>query len=293
MYVGTVTCASVTQRRTTEMSDKHRNGRIQGSWAGWSSEKCEKGLTSGCRKSMFKYEEGESSVGDVPFQKKDTIEIKDPGEHVLIGGMSGISSVYFHPYFFTPKEADGYFNMLIKQGSIPWKQTDIKIMGEKYQTPRLVAWYGPFPYSYSGVTLEADQEWPNEVTVIQLKVEQHLSEVYKTTVSFNSVLLNLYRNGKDSVAWHSDDELSMGIHPIIASVSLGETRKFELKKKLPSKQESQVKSIRSNNENLDYRVHLHKGSLLVMNGVLQQDWLVSTQLVLYKAITKKLWSEMC
>ncbi|XP_013781612.1 alpha-ketoglutarate-dependent dioxygenase alkB homolog 3-like [Limulus polyphemus] len=255
------------------MSDKRRNARIQGSWAGRSSQKCEKGLTSGYTgKSMFEYKEGESSVGDDPFQKEETIEIKDPGEHSLVGGTSGSSSVYFQPDFFTPEEADRYFDKLIEQRRIPWKQTDIKIMGEKYPTPRLVAWYGPFPYSYSGVTLEADQKWPDDLKEIQLKVEQHLNEIQKEKVSFNSVLLNLYRNGKDSVAWHSDDELSMGVHPVIASVSLGETRKFELKKR-PPKYNSKARTKSSVNENIDYRVHLKNGSLIVMKGVLQQDWL--------------------
>ncbi|CAL1292512.1 unnamed protein product [Larinioides sclopetarius] len=103
---------------------------------------------------------------------------------------------------------------------------------------------------------------PNTVLEIKEKVEAILRQ-YDLKVKLNSVLLNLYRNEKDSVAWHSDDELSLGICPTIASVSLGTTRKFEMRPK---------ENVRDYGAKDIIYVNLTHGSLIVMDGVMQQDW---------------------
>lgn len=119
--------------------------------------------------------------------------------------------------------------------------------------PRLVAWYGDrhLKYKYSGLELLA-LEWTSELLSLKHKIENFCLQ------SFNSVLLNLYRNQNDSNGWHSDDEKELGEDPYIASVSLGQQRDFILKHK--------------NQPELKVKIALQSGSLLIMKGSCQKYW---------------------
>lgn len=172
---------------------------------------------------------------------------------------NGVSRLIYDPDFMKLAEADEYYDILLN--STKWHDKNIVIKGVEYPQPRLVAWYGPHEYTYAGATLEA-REMPNTVLKIKERVEATLRQ-YDIKVELNSVLLNLYRNEKDSVAWHSDDELSLGVCPTIASVSLGETRRFQMRPK------ENVRGFCS--EDVLY-VNLTRGSLIVMDGVMQKDW---------------------
>lgn len=124
--------------------------------------------------------------------------------------------------------------------------------GKKVLFPRLTAWYGDNdkPYSFSGITLSPNP-WTKELQEIKNKISLH------TSVNFNSVLLNRYRSGNDSISWHTDAEPELGINPTIASVNFGATRKFQLR---------HIKT----NEKLE--IELSHGSLLIMEGELQHFW---------------------
>jgi alkylated DNA repair dioxygenase AlkB len=128
----------------------------------------------------------------------------------------------------------------------------MNMYGKKIDFPRLTAWYGnnDKPYSFSGITLQP-LPWTSEILTIKSKIEP----IAKT--EFNSVLLNLYRDGNDSISWHTDAEKELGINPIIASVNFGATRKFQLR---------HIKT----KEKLE--IELTHGSLLIMQGELQHFW---------------------
>lgn len=138
--------------------------------------------------------------------------------------------------------------------SIHWKQEHLRIYGKPIPFPRLTAWYGNSgkSYTYSKITMEPEP-WTPALQQIKSRVEAIAK------VKFNSVLLNLYRSGKDSVAWHSDDEAELGQNPIIASISFGGTRRFMLKHK--------------HRKDLKAEVELTHGSCLIMQGTTQHFWL--------------------
>jgi alkylated DNA repair dioxygenase AlkB len=149
----------------------------------------------------------------------------------------------YYPNFLDQEKADLYFENLFQE--TPWQQDDITIFGKKIAQPRLTALYGNLgkPYSYSGITMHPIP-WSPLVWLLKEEVEtiaQH---------SFTSVLLNLYRNEKDSNGWHADNEKELGRDPLIASLSLGETRKFQIK--------------HSTNKNIKCDILLEHGSLLLM-----------------------------
>ncbi len=149
----------------------------------------------------------------------------------------------YYPNFFSKEEADVFFEKL--HNETPWRQDDIVIFGKKIAQPRLTALYGNLgkPYSYSGITMHPIA-WNPLVWLLKEEVEtiaQH---------SFTSVLLNLYRNEKDSNGWHADNEKELGRNPTIASLSLGETRKFQIK--------------HTTNKNIKCDILLEHGSLLLM-----------------------------
>jgi len=150
--------------------------------------------------------------------------------------------------FLSPGVSADLFFILYKE--TPWKTRQIELYGKTYDQPRLIAWYGnpEATYSYSGVMFQ-----PLAWTETLLRVKQ-LVEI-ETRATFNSVLLNLYRNQNDSISLHSDDEF--GLNPTIASLSLGESRKFVLKHKT---------------EKRTVRFCLHSGDLLLMQGETQQHW---------------------
>lgn len=136
----------------------------------------------------------------------------------------------------------------------PWKQKEIKLFGKNFLEPRLTAWVGSpkAVYSYSGVRL-IPHPWTPTLLAIKLLVEAKLQ------VPFNSVLLNLYRNQKDSMGFHSDDEKELGPNPTIASVSLGQTRRFIIKHRFLKSPPTKT-------------YFLESGSLLIMRGNFQKSW---------------------
>ena len=151
--------------------------------------------------------------------------------------------------FLSYEVANDLFKLLLDQTE--WKQLKIKIFGKELDQPRLTEWYGVEGYSYSGIRLE-----PNMMPPELCKLQEKLSE--KCAYSFNSVLLNLYRNERDSMGWHSDDEKELGSNPTIASISLGAPRVFQIKHKTDKEKK--------------YKLVLNHGSLLCMSGSMQHYW---------------------
>jgi len=154
------------------------------------------------------------------------------------------------PNFFSKVESDYLLKNL--RANILWKQESMNMYGKRIDFPRLTAWYGDNdkPYSFSGITLQP-HPWTPEILTIKSKIEP------KANIIFNSVLLNLYRNGNDSISWHTDAEPELGKNPIIGSVNFGETRKFQLRHIITK-------------EKLE--IDLTHGSLLIMQGELQHFW---------------------
>ena len=153
--------------------------------------------------------------------------------------------------FFSQTEAESYFGSLTEK--TPWRQDPIWIFGKLILQPRLTAWMGDegARYRYSGLNLQP-APWSTELQEIKSRVES------STGFKFNSALLNLYRDGRDSMGWHRDNEPELGPNPVIASVSLGATRIFKLR-------HYQDKSLK-----LD--VPLENGSVLIMQGSTQHFW---------------------
>ena len=153
--------------------------------------------------------------------------------------------------FFTPVESTKLLENFIV--ALPWESMKIKMFGRDVVIPRLQCWIGDegCDYSYSGKKLHR-QDWTKELLMIKEKISQQAG------LEFNSVLVNYYRDGQDSMGWHADDEKELGINPTIASVSLGETRRFDIKHK--------------QNPELHYKFELTSGSLLIMRGALQHHW---------------------
>ncbi len=157
------------------------------------------------------------------------------------------------PAFLPSEVADRCFCELIDHA--PWKREQVIMYGRRVAVPRLTAWFGDprATYTYSGITM-APEPW----TPLLLEIKS-LVEPKSLGTIFNSVLLNLYRDGNDSVAWHSDDEPELGRNPVIASVSLGQARTFRLRHKL----DETIPPV---------EIELTHGSLLVMSGALQHFW---------------------
>lgn len=147
-------------------------------------------------------------------------------------------------------EARRYYETLLK--NVPWKNDEAVIFGKRIVTVRKVAWYGDsdYSYTYSGTTKRA-LVWIAELLALKAIVEK------LTGAKFNSCLLNLYHDGNEGMAWHSDDESSLGKNTAIASLSFGAERKFCFK----HKQTQQAVSI-----------ILEAGSLLVMKDAIQTYW---------------------
>jgi alkylated DNA repair dioxygenase AlkB len=154
--------------------------------------------------------------------------------------------------FFDKSESHTLFQDLLN--SIRWRQDKMKLYGKERDLPRLTAWYGDDgkSYTFSGIPMYPDA-WTQTLLLIKQKIEETVE------VKFNSVLLNLYRSGKDGIFWHSDDEKELGKNPVIASVSFGEARRFQMKPKFHKGLEK-------------VEVNLTNGSLLIMKGSTQHCW---------------------
>jgi alkylated DNA repair dioxygenase AlkB len=136
---------------------------------------------------------------------------------------------------------------------LPWRSQQIMMFGKLVDEPRLSSWHGDpgAEYRYSGLSLHP-QAWTKELIAIK-QICEDLSGA-----RFNSVLANLYRNGRDSMGWHSDDEPELGPEPVIASVSLGASRRFDLRHRITKE---------------TVQVHLGSGDLLVMSQASQRSWM--------------------
>ena len=175
---------------------------------------------------------------------------ENPNEVEAIPIQDGELRLY--PYLFSREERGTFFVQL--KDKINWQQEEIKLYGKVIPLPRLTAWFGDEgkTYMYSGITVK-----PEPWTPTLLEIKSRIEEV--SNVTFNSVLLNYYRNERDSVSWHSDDEPELGKNPTIGSVSFGDVRTFQLKHKT--------------DKSLTISKDLPDGSYLEMAGSTQHHWL--------------------
>jgi len=161
------------------------------------------------------------------------------------------AEVTLWPAAFATDEAAYLFDEL--RGGIDWQEEEVVIFGQRRRVPRLVAWHGDpgASYTYSG-TLHEPLRWTPPLLQVRRRVEELAGR------QFNAVLLNRYRDGRDGMGWHADDEPELGSDPIIASVSLGAVRRFCLRHR------------RRKDAKLELR--LPHGSLLLMSGATQHHW---------------------
>lgn len=147
--------------------------------------------------------------------------------------------------------ADAWFKQL--RDEIAWEQPLLHIHGRDVRVPRLLAWYGDpeARYRYSGLTHQP-LPWTPLLSEIRQQVEQAVGQ------RLNGVLLNYYRDGQDSMGWHSDDEIELGRNPLVASLNLGGARRFDLRRKGATR--------------IEHSMTLEHGSLLVMAGATQHHW---------------------
>ena len=158
---------------------------------------------------------------------------------------------YFHD-FIPHDESIQYLETLLAE--VAWQQNEIKMFGKVYNEPRLTAWYGDqgLTYKYSGIQLKPTP-WTDHLDELKSKVN---AAAY---TEFNSALLNYYRDGQDSMGYHQDNEPELGLNPVIASLTFGASRIFQLK-------HITDKSIKRKD------IPLKSGSLLIMAGATQHHW---------------------
>ncbi len=161
------------------------------------------------------------------------------------------ADIRYYRCFSEPETAERYFQTLLCE--VDWEQRMLLVYGKRHPEPRLTAWYGDegAQYSYSGTT-----RYPKPWTPLLLEIKQRVEQA--AGVRYNSLLLNQYRDGKDSVSWHSDDEAGLGRNPSIASVSFGAVRSFHLRHR--------------QDKHLRHKLDLGHGSLLLMQGPTQHYW---------------------
>ncbi|HZF54610.1 MAG TPA: alpha-ketoglutarate-dependent dioxygenase AlkB [Polyangiaceae bacterium] len=171
----------------------------------------------------------------------------DPTRYVLEDG----GLLLYYESWLSPAEARDVFEELRRE--TPWKSESIRIAGKLIPVPRLTAWFGDpeAVYTYSGVRNEPSP-WTPRLADLRERASAAAS------ASLNSVLLNYYRNGRDSMGWHADDERELGRNPVIASLSLGAPRRFLLRH-----EKKRGKSV---------SLVLGHGSLLVMAGATQHHY---------------------
>ena len=160
------------------------------------------------------------------------------------------SSITFWPNWLPAKDAD---NLLFKSiETIDWRADTIRIVGKQIPIPRLQQWFGQpgTRYTYSNICMQA-VSFPDWINRLRIAVEE------QTGSAFNRALVNYYRDGSDSVDWHADDEPELGVEPLIASLSLGVERVFQLRHRLTKQRISMT---------------LPHGSLLLMGAGIQSYW---------------------
>jgi alkylated DNA repair dioxygenase AlkB len=158
--------------------------------------------------------------------------------------------LHVDPHFLNNEEAVVMFQTLVT--TLPWAQGSVTLFGKTYPTPRLESLHvsGNKTYTYSGNALSQHPFTP-ELLALKAKLDDLVG------VQFNCVLANYYRDGKDSNGWHADNERELGKNPIIASLSLGATRRFDLKHNTTGERK---------------QLMLTHGSLLIMGGSMQHHW---------------------
>jgi len=161
------------------------------------------------------------------------------------------ADIIYFPTFFENNIAKDIYNELLH--STPWQQDNIKVFGKEFAQPRLTALYGNDgkPYAYSNITMQ-----PNPWSLLLQKIKSQVESVVET--QFTTVLLNYYRDGRDSNGWHADNEKELGQNPVIASLSFGCERVFQLK-------HNTIPTLKKN-------ILLENGSLLIMKGTTQHFW---------------------
>ena len=184
------------------------------------------------------------------MRTRDLFDREADASDFIIPNMPDGDVIYYRR-FFGCEESDVFFEALSRD--IRWKQEKIRLYGKFSDVPRLTAWHGDpgKTYAYSGLFLEPEA-WTERLLEIKSRVEAASGSTY------DSVLSNLYRDGRDGVSWHSDDEAELGENPIIASVSFGAARTFQLKHRT--------------RPNLGLKLELAHGSLLLMKGATQHHW---------------------
>ncbi len=161
------------------------------------------------------------------------------------------ATIEYYPNFFDSQRANELFEKL--KSEIPWQQDNITVFGKTHPQPRLTALFGNEgkPYSYSNIVMQ-----PNAWNPLLMFIKNEIEEICE--VNFTTVLLNYYRDGKDSNGWHADNERELGRNPVIASVSFGAERYFHL-------QHNTIKEQK-------LKINLEHGSLLIMKGTTQHFW---------------------
>lgn len=157
--------------------------------------------------------------------------------------------IIYKSQFYLRSISEAYFQQL--KSEIQWQHGRIKMFGKEVLEPRLTAFYGDKPYKYSGKLMNS-QPWSPLLQRIREDVENVCDK------EFNVVLLNYYRDGNDSMGWHSDDEPSLGKNPIIVSLNFGAERKFQFRSKTNKSEKKEIL--------------LENGSLLIMKGEGQHQW---------------------
>lgn len=161
------------------------------------------------------------------------------------------AEIEYYPHFFDYNRATALFESL--ENEIPWQQDFITVFGKTHPQPRLTALFGNEgkQYGYSTIVMQ-----PNTWNPLLLFIKNEVDAICQE--NFTTVLLNYYRDGKDSTGWHADNEKELGRNPIIASVSFGAERSFHL-------QHNKIKEER-------LKITLEHGSLLIMKGATQHFW---------------------
>ncbi|MBB4821574.1 MULTISPECIES: alpha-ketoglutarate-dependent dioxygenase AlkB family protein [Pseudomonas] len=157
----------------------------------------------------------------------------------------------YEPHWLAAEEADEWLARLREE--TPWEQPSVHLHGRDYPVPRLLAWYGDpeAGYRYSGL-VHRPLPWTPLLAQIRERLQQTVGQ------PLNGALLNYYRDGQDSMGWHSDDEPELGRDPLIASLNLGGTRRFDLRRKGSGR--------------IEHSLQLGHGALLVMSGPTQHHW---------------------